>query len=140
MINIDEENLKNGVLGLVLAVVEILRDALQNQAARRMDSGRLTDEEIERLGRALADLDQAIDDIKREQGLEQAVRSVRDGLDDIVDDAVQRMIDPTRWVDEDASRDLPHRQAQQPPRAKSRKRAPKRDSLRSRPQPVEVTP
>ena len=105
MIDIDEENLKNGVLGLVLAVVEILRDALRNQATRRMESGRLTDEEVERLGRALADLDVAIEDIKREQGLEQAVRSVRDGLDDIVDDAVQRMIDPAQWADEAAEPD-----------------------------------
>ena len=39
MINIDEDNLKNGVLGLVLAVVEILRDALQNQAAPRLVTG-----------------------------------------------------------------------------------------------------
>jgi len=102
MIEIDEGNLKSGVLGLVLAVVEILRDALQNQATRRMDSGRLSDEEIERLGRALADLDLAIEDIKREQGLEQAVQSVRDGLDDIVNDAVQRVIDPTRRVEQPA--------------------------------------
>ena len=100
MINIEEENLKNGVLGLVLAVVEIVRDALQNQATRRMESGGLTDEEVERLGRALAELDVAIEDIKREQGLEQAVKTVRDGLDDIVDDAVQRLLDPTRWPEE----------------------------------------
>ena len=91
MINIDEDNLKNGVLGLVLAVVEILRDALQNQATRRIESGTLTDEEVERLGAALADLDLAIEGIKREQGLEQAVQSVRDGLDDLVDDVVQRI-------------------------------------------------
>lgn len=91
MINIDEDNLKNGVLGLVLAVVEILRDALQNQATRRIESGTLTDEEVERLGAALADLDIAIEGIKREQGLQQAVQSVRDGLDDLVDDVVQRI-------------------------------------------------
>ncbi len=89
MINIEEDNLKNGVLGLVLAVVEILRDALQNQATRRIESGALTDEEVERLGAALADLDLAIESIKREQGLEQAVQSVRDGLDDVVNDVVQ---------------------------------------------------
>jgi len=89
MINIDQDNLKSGVLGLVLAVVEILRDALQNQATRRIESGALTDEEVERLGAALADLDLAIEGIKREQGLEQAVQSVRDGLDDLVNDVVQ---------------------------------------------------
>ena len=100
MIHIDEGNLKNGVLGLVLAVVEILRDALQNQATRRIDSGSLTDDEVERLGGALADLDLAIEGIKREQGLVQAVQSVRDGLDDIVNDVVQRAVDPRAWVND----------------------------------------
>ena len=100
MINIDEDSLKNGVLGLVLAVVEIIRDALQNQATRRIESGSLSDDEVERLGAALADLDLAIEGIKREQGLEQAVQSVRDGLDDIVNDVVQRAIDPSTWRDE----------------------------------------
>ncbi len=99
MIQIDEANLKNGILGLVLAVVEILRDALQHQATRRIDSGSLTDEEVERLGGALADLDVAIEGIKREQGLSQAVQSVRDGLDDIVNDVVQRAINPRAWLD-----------------------------------------
>ena len=99
MINIDEDNLKNGVLGLVLAVVEILRDALQNQATRRIESGALTEEEVERLGAALADLDLAIEGIKREQGLEQAVQAVRDGLDDIVNDVVQHAINPSTWRD-----------------------------------------
>ena len=105
MIDIDEENLKSGVLGLVLAVVEILRDALQNQATRRMESGRLSDEEIDRLGLAMADLDLAIEDIKREQGLEQAVQSVRDGLDDVVNDAVQSLIDPSKWREEPSRAD-----------------------------------
>ena len=94
MIKIDEGKLKEGVLGLVMAVVEIIRDALQSQATRRMESGRLAEEEIERLGRALADLDVAIEDIKHEQGLEQAVQSVRDGLDDLVNLVVQQVAEP----------------------------------------------
>jgi len=96
MIKIDEGKLKEGVLGLVMAVVEIIRDALQSQATRRMESGRLAEEEIERLGRALADLDVAIEDIKHEQGLEQAVQSVRDGLDDLVNLVVQQVAGPGR--------------------------------------------
>ena len=101
MINIDEDNLKNGVLGLVLAVVEIIRDALQNQATRRIESGDLSEQEVERLGTAMADLDVAIEGIKREQGLAQAVQSVRDGLDDLVNDVVERTLDPTAWLDAD---------------------------------------
>lgn len=94
MIKIDEGKLKEGVLGLVMAVVEIIRDALQSQATRRMESGKLAEEEIERLGRALADLDVAIEDIKHQQGLEQAVQSVRDGLDDLVNLVVQQTAGP----------------------------------------------
>ena len=107
MINIDEDNLKNGVLGLVLAVVEILRDALQNQAMRRIESGSLSDGEVERLGAALADLDTAIEGIKREQGLQQAVQSVRDGLDDLVDDVVRRVTDSGQWTGGPADADKP---------------------------------
>ena len=97
-LKIEEENLKHGLLGLVIALVEIIRDALKHQALRRMESGRLTDEEIERLGRALANLDEVIEDIKAEQGIAEAVRSVRDGLDDLVDDAVDRILNPERWI------------------------------------------
>lgn len=102
MINIDQDNLKDGVLGLVLAVVEILQDALQNQAARRIESGELSDEEVERLGSALADLDSAIEEVKREQGLEQAVQSVRDGLDDLVNDVLQGVTGSSELSDDAA--------------------------------------
>ena len=48
-IEIDENNLKEGVLGLVIAVVEILEEALKIQALKRMESGVLSEAEIERL-------------------------------------------------------------------------------------------
>ena len=92
-INIDEKNLKQGVLGLVLALVEIIRDALRIQALKRMDSGGLTETETDRLGVALMDLDLVIENIKEEQGVAEAVRSVRDGLDDIVNDLAHKMFD-----------------------------------------------
>jgi hypothetical protein len=97
MLDIDEDNLKHGVLGLVMAVVEIVRDALKIQALRRMEGGSLTDEECERLGKAMMDLDVAIEEIKREQGIAESVKSVRDGLDETVDDVIDRMINPDRW-------------------------------------------
>lgn len=102
MVKIDEGQLKEGVLGLVMAVVEVIRDALQSQATNRMESGGLSEEEIERLGQALADLDLAIEDIKYEQGLEQAVQSVRDGLDDLVNEIVGQVGEPDQWFHEQA--------------------------------------
>ena len=87
-IDIDEDNLKHGVLGLVLALVEIIEDALKLQAMKRMEGGSLSEEETERLGEALMDLDVAIEEIKKEQGVTESVKSVRDGLDSIVDDVL----------------------------------------------------
>ncbi len=100
VVDIDEKNLKHGVLGLVIALTEVIRDALKLQAIRRMEGGSLTEEEIERLGLALGDLDQAIEDIKEEQGITESVRSVRDGLDDVVDDMLNKIINPKRWEGE----------------------------------------
>ena len=93
-VNIDEKKLKHGLLGLVLALVEIIRDALRLQAVRRVEGGSLTDEEIERLGNAFMELDRAIEQIKEEQGISEAVANVREGLDDLVDDALQGLVAP----------------------------------------------
>ena len=97
MIDINENNLKSGVLGLVLALVEIIRDTLKLQAVRRMEGKSLTDDEVERLGRSLKELDVAIDHIKEEQGVGEAVQSVRDGLDNIVNDCIDKIANPKRW-------------------------------------------
>jgi hypothetical protein len=91
-IDIDEKNLKHGVLGLVVALVEIIKDALRLQALKRMEGGSLTEEEMNRLGEALMDLDTAIEEMKTEQGIAESVKSVRDGLDNIVDELLDKMI------------------------------------------------
>lgn len=80
-IEINEDNIKQGLLGLVLALVEIIVETLKHQAVRRMEGGSLTDEEIERLGRTLKELDQAVEAIKDDYGIKECVRSVREGLD-----------------------------------------------------------
>lgn len=96
-IEIDENNLKQGILGLVVALVEIIKDALEGQAIRRMENGRLTDGEVERLGKALMELAKALEQIKEEHGIETTVREVREQLDHIADEIVGKMIDPERW-------------------------------------------
>ena len=100
VVDIDEKSLKHGVLGLVIAIVEIIRDALKLQAIRRMEGRSLSEEEVERLGEALMDLDTAIEEIKQEQGIFESVKSVRDGLDQIVDDVLDKMINPETWQEE----------------------------------------
>lgn len=97
-IEINEDNLKQGLLGLVVALAEVIQEVLEHQAMRRMDSGRLTEDEVERLGRALIELDEALDRIKRDNGIEEAVGSVREGLDEVADKAIRKLADPQGWV------------------------------------------
>ena len=97
VIDIDAQNLKHGVLGLVIALVEIIKEALKLQAVKRMEGGSLTEIEMERLGEALMELDSAINEIKQEQGITESVKSVRDGLDSLVDDVIDQFLNPKKW-------------------------------------------
>lgn len=96
-INVNEDNLKQGLLGLVIALVEVVRDVLRLQAVERVEGGRLTEQEVDRLGRALMDLDEALEAIKEEHGIADSVQAVRDGLDETVDDVIDRLVNPARW-------------------------------------------
>ena len=98
-VNIDEGNLKQGLLGLVVALVEIIQEVLERQAIRRMEGGRLSDQEIERLGLALSELKEALNNIKKYNDLEEAVKSVREGLDQVVDETISNLIDTRRWAE-----------------------------------------
>jgi DNA invertase Pin-like site-specific DNA recombinase len=100
VVDIDEGNLKAGLLALVISLVEVIKDALKLQAFKRMEGGSLTEEEIDRLGRALADLDVALEQLKADQGIAEAVQQVRDGLDELVDDVLDRFLNPQSWLEE----------------------------------------
>ncbi|MGW2092152.1 gas vesicle protein GvpK [Promicromonospora sukumoe] len=89
---IDENNLKNGLLTLVVTLVEVVEEALESQAIRRLEGGELTEEEQERLGQALLDLDAAIRQIKDDHGLDESVADLRRSLDDAVDDVLGRLV------------------------------------------------
>ena len=104
-VNIDEKNLKPGLLGLVVALVEIIQETLERQALRRMDGGRLNEEEIERLGNALMELNEALEHIKKENGIEDVVGAIRNDLDRVADEAVGKIINPERWKEEVEQRD-----------------------------------
>lgn len=68
-ISADPEVVENGLAKLVLSIIELIRKLLEKQALRRMDSGNLTDAEIERLGSALMKLEEKMDEMKRVFGL-----------------------------------------------------------------------
>jgi Gas vesicle protein K len=69
-INADPERVERGLAQLVLTLVELLRQLMERQALRRMEQGTLSDEEVERLGDTFMKLEQRMEELKREFGLE----------------------------------------------------------------------
>lgn len=66
---IDPEKVERDLARLVLSVIELLRQLLERQAVRRVESGTLSDEEIERLGEALLKLETRMGELKAAFGL-----------------------------------------------------------------------
>lgn len=66
----DEKDPARGLAQLVLTVVELLRELMERQAIRRVDSGELSDEQVERLGQALIALDERMTQLCEDFGLE----------------------------------------------------------------------
>src|SRR5699024_4485024 len=92
MLEIDEQSLRHGVLTIVLTVVEVIQEALETQAVSRLEGGDLTEQEQDRLGEALMELDEAMDEIKAEHGITASVTDLHRGLDDVVDEVVDKLI------------------------------------------------
>ncbi|HYH03227.1 MAG TPA: gas vesicle protein GvpK [Bacillota bacterium] len=89
-VKIEEEKLKEGLLGLVIALVEIIAEVLKLQALKRITTGRLTEVQVDRLGQGIMDIETTVEKIKREQGLESSVADFRNNLDDLVEDVLVR--------------------------------------------------
>ena len=91
-IKVDSDNLKEGLLGLVIALVEILKEVLEKQAIYRIESNSLREEEAEKLGLAFMQLNEAIEKIKKENNLEKTADKIRADLDNLVNDSITKLI------------------------------------------------
>ncbi|MDZ5711060.1 gas vesicle protein K [Jeotgalibacillus haloalkalitolerans] len=69
-INLDPDKAEHGLAQLVLTVVELLRQIVERHAIRRVEGGTLSDEEIERLGEALMNLEEKMEELREVFGLE----------------------------------------------------------------------
>jgi hypothetical protein len=70
-LNLDANDVKNGLGQLVLTLVKLLHELLERQAIRRMEAGSLSAAQIERLGLTLMRQAQEIERLRAEFGLEE---------------------------------------------------------------------
>jgi hypothetical protein len=68
-INVDANNVEQGLAKLVLTLIEFIRRLLEKQAVRRMEGGDLSPEQIEELGLALMKLEEKLHELKAQFGL-----------------------------------------------------------------------
>jgi len=57
------EDVGRGLGRLVVTLLDVVRQVVERQALRRVDAGDLSDAEVERLGRALMDLETTFDEL-----------------------------------------------------------------------------
>jgi len=68
--NPDPDEVRRAVMKLVLTITEFVRQLLERQAVRRMEAQTLTPEQIEAVGLALMRLEEAVQDLAKQSGLE----------------------------------------------------------------------
>lgn len=67
--NADPDDVQRSVVQLVLTLVEFIRKLLERQAIRRMETGTLTSEQTEDVGRALMQLEDTVRDLAARFGI-----------------------------------------------------------------------
>jgi hypothetical protein len=70
-LNVDPEDMKNGLAQLVLTLVKLLHELMERQAIERMEGGSLSDEEIEALGVSLMKQAEEIERLREAFGLDE---------------------------------------------------------------------
>ena len=78
-IDIDPDDVERSLAGLVLGLVELLRQVLERQAVRRMEGGTLSEDEIERVGLALMRLEKKVRELADAFGLKESDLTLRLG-------------------------------------------------------------
>lgn len=104
-IEVDEEELEQGLLGLIMAVVEIVKEVIDQQALELVEEGVLDDESAEQLGQSLMDLEETIQQIEEEQNIEETASETKDQLDRTVDDVLNTALNPSEWAREIAEQE-----------------------------------
>ncbi|MFF3763729.1 gas vesicle protein K [Streptomyces sp. NPDC001922] len=68
-LDVDGDTVARDLVALVLTVIELLRQLMERQALRQVDEGRLTDDQVERVGTTLMLLDERMTELRDQYGL-----------------------------------------------------------------------
>ena len=68
-LELEPEKVEQGLVQLVLAVVELIRQLMEKQALRRIEGGSLTPEQVEALGTTLMRLEQQMGELRSHYGI-----------------------------------------------------------------------
>ncbi|MFJ6946791.1 gas vesicle protein K [Streptomyces wuyuanensis] len=68
-VDLDPDTVERDLAQLVLTMVELLRQLMERQALRRVETGDLTEEQEERIGLTLMLLDERMDELLEKFGL-----------------------------------------------------------------------
>jgi len=69
-IDLDRDTVGRDLAALVLTIVELLRQLIERQAIRQVDSGTLSDEQVERIGVTLMLLEERMTELREHFGLD----------------------------------------------------------------------
>jgi hypothetical protein len=69
-VELEPGKMEQGLLKLVLSLVELLRQLLEKQAMRRVEAGSLLPEEIDRVGSGLLELERTIRQLQVQFGID----------------------------------------------------------------------
>lgn len=69
-IELEPEKVQQGLAQLLLSVVELLRQLMEKQALRSIDSGRLSEHQVERVGTTLMHLEARMEELKAHFGID----------------------------------------------------------------------
>lgn len=88
-----ETDAASGLLALVTTIIELLVEAMEKEAIRRMESDVLNPEEIDRLGTQLLAIEDEIEAIKEREGINNDVGELRTELNDLLSKGIEKVYD-----------------------------------------------